>query len=354
MTSHRTSSAAWVRGTTDMMAAEGLPVAELCSEAGIDLASLQQPQTRVDVDRVSRLWELAVARSGKVDLGLCPHLTARYGNVDVVGYALASGPSLLVGFQHLRRHMAVISDCTTFDMERDARGGYWLSITHIGAARPIPRQRVEYALLTLFTLCCWLTRRDLRPLGVELVTPPPAAGNEARYQAAFGMLPRFGQPANRFLLAEADLLASIPTHNPSLWAMHERLVETELDQLGHSLASMRVRTEVARILHKGEPRRDDIAARLHMTDRTLQRRLQAESATYQQLLDDTRCELARQYLSDPRRNLTEVADLLGFADQSNMFRACKRWFGMPPGQYRAQLLQQQQPGAEAEVLTPSA
>ncbi|MBT9511985.1 MAG: AraC family transcriptional regulator [Acidovorax sp.] len=340
MISSRTSSAAWVRGTTDMMAAEGLPVAELCSEAGIDLAALQQPHTRVEVDRISRLWELAVARSGKADLGLCPLLTARYGNVDVVGYALASGPSLLVGFQHLTRHMAVISDCTTFDLERDARG-YWLSIAHIGATRPIPRQRVEYALLTLFTLCGWLTRRELRPLGVELITPQPTAGNEARYHTAFGMLPRFGQPANRFLLAEADVLASIPTHNPSLWAMHERLVETELDQLGHSLASTRVRTEVARILHKGEPRRDDIAARLHMTDRTLQRRLQAESATYQQLLDDTRCELARQYLSDPRRNLTEVADLLGFADQSNMFRACKRWFGMPPGQYRAQLMLQQ-------------
>jgi AraC-like DNA-binding protein len=334
----RTSSAAWVRGIADMLAAEGLPAAELCNEAGINLPALQHPQARVEVDRVSRLWELAVERSGKVDLGLCPQLTARFGNVDLVGYALASGPNLLVGFQHLVRHMAVISDCTTFDLERDAQG-YWLSIAHIGATRPIPRQRVEYALLTLFTLCCWLTRRELQPLAVELITPQPSGNNDARYQAAFGLLPRFDQPSNRFLLAESDVLADIPTHNPSLWAMHERLVETELVHLGQALTSTRVRTEIARTLNKGEPRRDDIAERLHMTDRTLQRRLQAESTTYQQLLDDTRCELARQYLSDPRRNLTEVADLLGFADQSNMFRACKRWFGMPPGQYRAQLLQ---------------
>src|SRR3989344_1251374 len=153
----RTSSAAWVRGITDMMAAEGLPAAELCAEAGIDL----------------------------------------------VGYALASGPNLLVGFQHLTRHMAVISDCTTFALDHDARG-YWISIAHIGATRPIPRQRVEYALLTLFTLCCWLTRRELRPLAVELTTPQPAATGEAPYHVAFGMLPRFGQAANRFLLAEAD------------------------------------------------------------------------------------------------------------------------------------------------------
>jgi AraC-like DNA-binding protein len=331
----RTSSAAWVRGIADMFAAEGLPAAQLCTEAGIDLAALHLPQTRVDVDRVSRLWELAAAQYGKPGLGLDRNLTGRYGNVDLVGYALASGPNLLVGFQHLQRHMAVISDATTFEMERGPRG-YWLVLSHIGATRPIPRQRVEFAVLTLLTLCGWLTRRELTPLAVELITPPPA--DEARYRTAFGLLPHFSQPANRFLLAEADLLAPIPTHNPSLWALHERLVETELDHLGQTLASTRVRTEVARILHLGEPRREDVAARLHLTDRTLQRRLQAESVSYQQLLDDTRRELAGQYLSDERRSLAEVADLLGFADQSNLFRACKRWFGMPPGQYRAHVL----------------
>ena len=115
-------------------------------------------------------------------------------------------------------------------------------------------------------------------------------------------------------------------------------MEAELGQLGQSLASTKVRTEIARLLHLGEPRREDVAARLHLTDRTLQRRLQAESVSYQQLLDDTRRELACQYLSDERRSLAEIADLLGFADQSNLFRACKRWFGMPPGQYRAQIL----------------
>ena len=334
----RTSSSAWVRGIADMFAAEGLPAADLCAEVGIDLPALQQqPQTRVDVDRVSRLWEAAATRYGQPGLGLARDLASRYGNVDLVGYALASGPNLLIGFEHLQRQMALISDATTFEMRRDPRGqGYWLALSHIGATRPIPRQRIEFAVLTLFTLCCWLTRRDLVPLALELTTPEPH--DDARYRTAFGVLPRFGQPANRFLLSEADLRAPIPTHNPGLWALHERLVETELDQLGQTLASTRVRTEIARVLHLGEPRREDIAARLHLTDRTLQRRLQAESVSYQQLLDDTRRELACQHLSDERRSLAEIADLLGFADQSNLFRACKRWFGMPPGQYRAQLL----------------
>ncbi|MFY3386361.1 AraC family transcriptional regulator [Paracidovorax sp. MALMAid1276] len=335
----RTSSAAWVRGVADMFAAQGLPAADLCAEAGIDLHQLQQqPQMRVDVDRVSRLWEAAVLRYGLPGLGLARELASRYGNVDLVGYALASGPNLLVGFEHLQRQMALISDATTFEMARDARGqGCWLAISHIGATRPVPRERIEFAVLTLFTLCCWLTRRELVPLAMDLTTAAPH--DDSLHRAAFGVLPRFGQPSSRFLLADADLKTPIPTHNPGLWALHERLVETELDQLGQTLASTRVRTEIARVLHLGEPRREDIAARLHLTDRTLQRRLQAESVCFQQLLDDTRRELARQHLSDERRSLAEVADMLGFADQSNLFRACKRWFGMPPGQYRSQQLQ---------------
>ena len=99
----------------------------------------------------------------------------------------------------------------------------------------------------------------------------------------------------------------------------------------------RVRHEIARLLPQGEPRREDVASLLGLTDRTLQRRLQAEDTSYQQLLDETRRELALQYLGEPRRSLAEVADLLGFVDQSNLFRACRRWFGMPPGQYRQQL-----------------
>ena len=119
-------------------------------------------------------------------------------------------------------------------------------------------------MLTLLTLCDWLTRRDLTPLAVELVTPAPA--DDTRHRAAFGVPPRFGQPVNRFLMAEADLLQPIPTHNPSLWALHEQLVEAELGQLGslgQSLVSAKVRTEISRMLHLGEPRREDVASLEH-------------------------------------------------------------------------------------------
>lgn len=342
----RTSSAAWVKGVADMLTAQGLNTPSLFAQAGLDISVLQDPTARVCADAVSQVWELAVADSGNTHLGLDRQLAARYGNLDVLGYALASSPCLRSGFERLARQMAVVSDAATFALDEDSRG-FWLALGHIGATRPVPRQRVEYGMLTLLMLCQWLTRRSVEPLAVELACPVPA--NPAPHQAAFGVPVRFAQSASRMLLTRQDMLAPIPTHNPALWEMHERLVEHQLDRLGQTRISIRVRTELTRVLHKGEPRREEIAARLHLSDRTLQRRLQTESQSYQQLLDETRHELARQYLSDARRSLVEVADLLGFADQSNLFRACRRWFGMPPGQYRARVLGP--PPAAASPLT---
>jgi AraC-like DNA-binding protein len=98
-----------------------------------------------------------------------------------------------------------------------------------------------------------------------------------------------------------------------------------------------VRQVLCRLLPQGEPKREAVAQALLLSERTLQRRLQEEGTSYQQLLDDTRRELAEQYLAQPNLPLLEIAYLLGFADPSNFFRAFRRWFDATPGEYRARL-----------------
>jgi AraC-like DNA-binding protein len=121
-------------------------------------------------------------------------------------------------------------------------------------------------------------------------------------------------------------------------ALHEHVLHERMVALGNASTSYRVCAEIVRLLHRGEPRRDEIAAALAMADRTLQRRLHEEGTSFQQLLDDARRELARKYLSEERWGLNQVADLLAFVDQSNFQRACKRWFGEPPGLYRKRVI----------------
>jgi len=331
----RTSSSAWVKGVADMFASQGVDVPKLFEAAGLDLTLLEKPDARFSADDVTKLWDLAVAWSGKPALGLDRDLASRYVNFDVVGYAMLSSPNLRAGLESFARYLALISDAATFEVQPERRGA-WLILGHMGNTLRIPRQRQEYGLLALLMASRWLTRRELRPLAVESIFPEPADFHP--YRMAFECPLRFDQPATRMLLATSDLELLIPSRNASMYALHERVMEDRLASLGNARTSYRVSEEIVRRLHQGEPRREDIAASLALTDRTLQRRLHAEKTSYQQLLDEARRELARKYLADEHYSLGQIADLLGFVDQSNFFRAARRWFGMPPGQYRQKLV----------------
>lgn len=326
-----------------MFASRGLDAPRLLAGARIDDALLQDPDGRVEVDDITRLWELAVAWSGNPALGMDRELPARHVNFDMVGYVMLASPTLKAGLINLSRYYAVISDAITLDLEPDG-SNHWMVLGLIGNTRPLPRQRLEYSLLTVATLCRWITRRDVQAQAVEFVDPEPA---DARpYVAAFGCPVRFGQPRNRLLLTNRDLEMPLLSSDPVLFDMHQRVIESRLVRLGHASTGQRVTEEIIHRLHLGEPRREDIASSLAMADRILQRRLREEDTNFQQLLDDARRDLAQKYLAEDRYTLGQVADLLGFADQSNFFRANKRWFGVSPGQYRARL-------AESEPLAAS-
>src|SRR5437899_1422071 len=135
----------------------------------------------------------------------------------------------------------------------------------------------------------------------------------------------------------AELKQPLPTSNPVLAGLHERFAGDYLRHFDHAQTSRRVRELIVRLLPDGEPRRDQVAGALCMSERTLQRRLEGEATSFLQLLYDTRRELAEQYLGRLHLSLAQAAYLLRFADQSSFFRACKRWFEVSPGQYRSQL-----------------
>ncbi|RYF34517.1 MAG: AraC family transcriptional regulator [Comamonadaceae bacterium] len=330
----RTSSAAWLEGVLSMFEAEGLDVPSLLRDAGFDPDSLHRQNARIPVDEISVLWQLAVARAGKPTLGLRRDYAATHVKVGTVSHAMACSADLGDAMRCLTRYMPVISDATTFAVEPTERGA-WMVMQHTGGSLPIPRQRVEHALLTMLMHCRWLTRSDMEPLALEFAYPAPA--NEQRHRDAFGCALRFDARANRMLLASRDLTLPLPTHHPELAQMQEHLLDEQLDQLGQTTTSTLVCAEIARRLPRGEPKRQDVAAGLGLAERTLQRRLHEESVSFQSLLDRTRRELAQQHLAHERHTLTEVADLLGFVDTSNFFRACKRWFGVTPAQYRSRL-----------------
>ena len=332
----RTSSCNWVRSLAEMFASQGADVPSVFAIAGVDAARLQSDEERFGVDEVSRLWHAAVKSTGNPVLGVDRSVAARYGNFDVVGYAMLSSQDLRSGLQALARFMAIVSDAATFELVPDPQANAWLVLGGSGYTLPVPRQRYGYGYLALLALCQWLTRAEVQPLVVDFkFDAPPEA---ERYRSEFACEVRFAQPENRMLFGAHDLDRGLPTRNPAMLGIHEELMRVRLEHLGAGTTSHRVTEEIIRRLHRGEPRREQVAASLALADRTLRRRLEAEHTSFQHLLEDARRELAHKYLADGRYTLHQITDLLGFVNHGNFFRACQRWMGEPPGEHRRRIV----------------
>ncbi|HJV94790.1 MAG TPA: AraC family transcriptional regulator [Albitalea sp.] len=332
--SERTTSGAWVTGVAQALRDAGLDARALCAEAGIDLDELAAPAARCSSAKVSQLWQLAAQRSGNPAIGLVAPHVVRPANFEVVGYAMMSSPNLYAGLERLVRYLRIISDAVTVTLS--PRGDQCrVSLEILGGHQLAPRQRFEFSLLSVLTFCRWISGRDLRPLAVELTHPAPA--DLQPYDEAFRCPLRFDAPDNALVFARADLDLPLPTADPKLAELHDRFAGERVDQLGSAQTTYSARELIIRSLPDGEPKREDIARALHMSERTLQRRFREEGVSFQQLLDSTRRELAELYLGRRHPSLAEAAYLLGFSDQGSFNRACKRWFDVSPGQYRARV-----------------
>lgn len=327
-----TSSSAWVRGLLRVFAAQGVERAAVLARAGLAAHRVEDDQERFAADEVTRLWEAALALSGNPALGMDAELAARHIDFQELGMAMLSSADLQGALQQAARYLAVISSATVFELQPDPQGE-WIAMGHTGTARPVPVQRSAFSLLAMLCLCRWVVRRPIVPLQVQLACDPPPS--DAAYAHAFGGPVRWRAPRHRLLVAAADLAAPVPSHSAVLLPLHERVLDERMQELSEEGILQRVRAAIEAELPRGEPRRHEVARRLDLSDRMLQRRLAAQGTSFQAELDAVRRHLAEQYLCRQKLAPGQAGYLLGFSDESNFIRACKRWFGMAPGALRA-------------------
>jgi AraC-like DNA-binding protein len=178
-----------------------------------------------------------------------------------------------------------------------------------------------------------LSQREAHPNKVELMRPRPAAPEV--YEQFFKAPIVFGSDACRLHFDAAMLDAPLPSANPALARLNDQVIVDYLARFDKTQLAVQVRNLIIERLPSGEPNQGQIATQLHMSLRGLQRKLRDEGTNFKQLLEDTRQELACQYLKQSELSLGEVTYLLGFSDQSNFTRAFKRWMGLAPSEYRA-------------------
>ncbi len=314
-------------------AARGADAQRLMLDAGFAPRWLNDPEARMPLAVEERLWNRAAEVTGDPLFGLHAAEAIRPGAFDVLDYAVRTAPDLRTALQRLARYNRLVHDLAGFEVQPD---GDAVRIEHRfegGAIRPC-RHAAEFTLASLVVVASQISGQTVRARAVDFAHP--AAGEPEAYSSVFGVTPRFDASVSCLVLAASVLDRPVPAADPTL----SRIVTAHAEQLlaaqtpvQESIAAQ-VRRQIAEGVANGPVTLSTIARRLHLSERSLQRRLDEEGTRFADLVDEVRRELALRYIADERLALGEVAYLLGFAEPSPFHRAFKRWTGTTPAAAR--------------------
>jgi AraC-like DNA-binding protein len=314
----------------------GAAPAELARAAGFDLAHLDDPDARISLALEERLWSEAERLTGDVAIGLHAAELLQPGAFDVMDYAIRTAPSLRTALDRLVRYNRLIHDVASFSLHER---GDTLRVEHaFGRAQGAQcRHSAEFTLGAVIVFATQLTGKPLRPRKVELAHAMVEAPDALReLERMFGVTPCFAQPVNALELEASVLALPLPAADPKLWRVIERHAEQLLSHVPEDTQSIGVRAQqhLSRALGEGDASLARLAKSLHMSERTLQRKLALEGIRFDALLDELRRDLSLRYLRDAKIGLGEIAYLLGYSEPSPFYRAFKRWTGMTPSEMR--------------------
>ncbi len=320
-----------VRPVVAGLVAAGVDPVAVLTSVGLSLEAITDPQARLPHGPVAALWDAAGTATGDPAFGLHVAEAMDLSAFDVQMYAYRCAPTVGEGLDAIVRFHRLTHDASQVAA---LEVGDALVLRHtLPGGHRLPAAAAQFVLAVAV-----LAARDAveGPVPVRAVHLQAAAPDEASaHVRVFGVPPVFDAPHNEvvFPLAVRDLPHRAA--DPALGAILRRHGDALLADLPRVDGVVeRVRSVLMHALRGGNPSADHTAARLHLSVRTLSRRLREHGTTHQQVLDGLRQELAERYLSDPSLSVQEVAFLLGFSEPSAFHRAFKRWTGRSPGALR--------------------
>ncbi len=255
------------------------------------------------------------------------------GSMGAFGMAVVSAPNLDQALQVLCRYMRLYADVSfaaTVIGEQEVEFNW--AYSPLIAARDVLCDRAARLFKVRMRV---LFGEAWEPRRVFLQRPKPK--DLRPYRESLCNTLTFDAPMNRIVLRRSDLdlpnvHANANTHEIAIALADRMMAERRIpDDL-----SIRAREDILHHLADEGPNMNETARRLGTSPRSLQRRLEELGTTYQRLSDDVRKALADELLKQTTLPMGEIAFRLGFANQANLTRAAKRWFGLSPRQVRAQ------------------
>ena len=324
----------WAIAVARALDARGVDSVALFRRAGLDPALMRDPNGRYPVSRMIELWRLAVEASGDPCIGIHAADYVQPTTFHSLGLAVLASQTLEDALLRGARYSRIVSNAVDVYVEHTPLG-VKQAVRYREGVRP-PDEAIDLFMASSLKMGRILTGQNIQPLELKLCRPATPA-LVAEYRRLVTTTPiQFGAAENSFTVSRAVAAQPLPMANPALARQNDQVVVEYLKRFDGARIAEKVRAELISRLPAGEPSRAEVAAALHFSEKTLQRRLKDEDASYQGILDETRRELAQQYLREGGVSVCEVTFRLGFSDQSSFTRAFKRWTGTAPGAYRLQ------------------
>ncbi len=331
-----TLAAGFARALMDLAVSKGADRKVLAARSAIDPADLQNQDNRIPFAKY-----VALMRTSK-ELCNDPALALHFGEafdpteLSVVGLLGGASATMAEGFAQMNRYarLAVeIDGAETADrylLKRTA-GQLWIVDT-----RPNPNDFPEMTESSFARMVC-ASRRYFAE--TQFVKAVHFTHEEPAYRAEYDRIFRvpivFGTDKNALLTDDKWLTRRAAPSSRYLHAILTAHAEQLLKSLESSKSTRgRVESVLVPILHTGDASMDTVAGKLGLSRQTLFRRLKAEGATFEKVLDELRHTMALHYLSGKKVSVNETAYLVGFSEPAAFSRAFKRWTGSSPRRAR--------------------
>lgn len=316
----------------DEMALQGVSREALLAGTGVPQQGLEDPATRMSQPQKVALFRNVLRWSSHPGVGLRAGQRQRLSDFGVFGYAMSSsatlGEAVAFGIRHVKLAGPVLEK--SFRVENGVAIFEGHDVIALGTLLPLVS---EFWFSSFHSLGGRILERPF-PTS-RLLLPYPAPAHAALYDEVFGCKVEFSARVMQWHFDASLLSQPCPNANPITADMCAGFCERMLQALGPDEPEL-VRTIRKACLDSvgGFPGVDAMADRLHVSPRTLHRRLVEAGTSYQEILDDVRRRLAQEFLRDTGLSMEEVAERTGFSDASNFRKAFRKWTGEQPAEFR--------------------
>ena len=300
---------------------------------------------RIALDRYVALITAGAVLTSEPALALKYGEAVRMQEISIVGLICeACETTMDVGTQ-LNRYGRLVYDTgdgKPANMIRLVRedSGFWMeAVSGVFTAHPLLAE-AEFARLVWNTRTMFGGHPHLKahPFPLEVHFSHPAPVYAAEFERVFGAPVTFGAKWNALRIHEGFLSLRQPPTSRYVFGVLSEKANALLKSLENAkTARGQVEGLLIPDLHKGDPSVEKIAEKMGLSRQTLYRKLKAEGATFEKLLDELRHKMALHYLTGRKVSVNETAYLVGFSDPSSFSRAFKRWTGASPRAARTSL-----------------